>query len=748
MKGARSAEAVLVLALCLVPVGLYADFFAGIDALARIAGAVGIGWLAGVIAARRGWTVYTSVAVATVGCLLSTLYLAFGSETWWGVPQLDTLRSLATGLRDGWARMLTVALPSDTNGVLLTTPLVVSWIVAFCATLVTLRRRAILAPLLPALVAFVGGLLLTAPVSPPRVWLTVAFLAVGLVLALLRANQVSVAPDATAQDSAQGRPALSRVAFGLPIVAAATALGVFFAISVPIADPQQRFDPRDLRAERLDVRTTLSPLVLVRNQLEAKPEQALFTVTFDGRAPTDRVRVAALEQYDGALWTGPSEHLLAGSVLPAGKLGGEQPALVSQRVQIQRLRGPFLPAAGRPVRVRGTEVGFNADAGTLVTTQPLRDYRYEVVSTVDLASDQLPDDAVPGALDNVPALTSGIPPQLASVAETVTAQAGSAPVAKLRALEGYVRETFPYALERPPGHSYGALYEMLLGDETTRMGYAEQLASAFAVLARAEGFPARVAVGYLIDDEPGAGSAYEITTADAHAWPEVYFEREGWVQFEPTDLAQRAAYEPTNDNDLVQTETQDEVVRPPRVVRPEAAAPAEQPSGQSALVVIGRAAAAGMLGLLVLLALLPVLVVVIKKLRRQRRRASKNTAKRIIGAWRETTDRLRERGMVITTTQTAGEVAADARERLGSQSTEPVADLAPLVSSAIFAPYEPDRDSAQQAWALEMQTRRALRRNASILVRARAAVDPRPLLPLNQSSGNGSTNGAGHSSPQ
>jgi hypothetical protein len=214
------------------------------------------------------------------------------------------------------------------------------------------------------------------------------------------------------------------------------------------------------------------------------------------------------------------------------------------------------------------------------------------------------------------------------------------------------------------------------------------------------------------------------------------------VQFEPTDLAQRAAYVPTNDNDLVQTETQDDVVNPPRVVRPEAAAPAEQPGGQSALVVIGRAAAAGMLGLLVLLALLPVLVVVFKKVRRQRRRASKSTAKRIIGAWRETTDRLRERGMVITTTQTAGEVATDARERLGRQSTEPLADLAPLVSSAIFAPFEPDRHSAQQAWALEVQSRRALRRNASILVRARAAVDPRPLLPLSRSSGNGSSNGA------
>jgi hypothetical protein len=55
--------------------------------------------------------------------------------------------------------------------------------------------------------------------------------------------------------------------------------------------------------------------------------------------------------------------------------------------------------------------------------------------------------------------------------------------------------------------------------------------------------------------------------------------------------------------------------------------------------------------------------------------------------------------------------------------------MAPLVSSAIFAPYEPDQQAARQAWVLESQARRALRRDAGWLVRVRAAVDPRPLLP-------------------
>ena len=46
---------------------------------------------------------------------------------------------------------------------------------------------------------------------------------------------------------------------------------------------------------------------------------------------------------------------------------------------------------------------------------------------------------------------------------------------------------------------------------------------------------ARVAVGFqagaIIRQTP-AFSTYSVTTRDAHAWPEVYFPRVGWVSFE------------------------------------------------------------------------------------------------------------------------------------------------------------------------------------------------------------------------
>jgi hypothetical protein len=52
------------------------------------------------------------------------------------------------------------------------------------------------------------------------------------------------------------------------------------------------------------------------------------------------------------------------------------------------------------------------------------------------------------------------------------------------------------------------------------------------MMARAQGIPARMALGFL----PGTrdGSANVVKASDAHAWPELYFEGSGWLRFEPT----------------------------------------------------------------------------------------------------------------------------------------------------------------------------------------------------------------------
>lgn len=63
-------------------------------------------------------------------------------------------------------------------------------------------------------------------------------------------------------------------------------------------------------------------------------------------------------------------------------------------------------------------------------------------------------------------------------------------------------------------------------------GFCSYYATAFVLLARAEGFPARYVQGFCIP--LGNAEETEVYSDMAHAWPEVYLEGRGWIPFEPT----------------------------------------------------------------------------------------------------------------------------------------------------------------------------------------------------------------------
>ncbi len=66
----------------------------------------------------------------------------------------------------------------------------------------------------------------------------------------------------------------------------------------------------------------------------------------------------------------------------------------------------------------------------------------------------------------------------------------------------------------------------------SKEGYCVHYATAMALMARIVGIPARVAVGYT--GGTAVADGYEVTTNNAHAWPELYFAELGWLAFEPT----------------------------------------------------------------------------------------------------------------------------------------------------------------------------------------------------------------------
>ena len=99
-----------------------------------------------------------------------------------------------------------------------------------------------------------------------------------------------------------------------------------------------------------------------------------------------------------------------------------------------------------------------------------------------------------------------------------------------RALEFFNQQPFVYTLQ-PPLLGTQPVDEFLF---ETRRGFCEHYASAFTLLMRAAGIPARVVTGYLGGEENPIDGFYTIRQSDAHAWAEVWYAGRGWVRIDPT----------------------------------------------------------------------------------------------------------------------------------------------------------------------------------------------------------------------
>lgn len=157
------------------------------------------------------------------------------------------------------------------------------------------------------------------------------------------------------------------------------------------------------------------------------------------------------------------------------------------------------------------------------------------------------------------ALPDSLPERVSELAYSITEEYET-DYEKLKAMEKYLR-AIPYSVSPgtvPAGNDFVDYFLFESGE-----GYCTYYASAMCVMARALGYPSRFVQGYVTPETDsdqasvtvGSGHAtyhdesgnvffekeydsyyveYSITNAQAHAWPEIYLEGLGWVQFEPT----------------------------------------------------------------------------------------------------------------------------------------------------------------------------------------------------------------------
>jgi transglutaminase-like putative cysteine protease len=645
---------------------------------------------------------------------------------WAATVSLTVLRPALTDgtlpqtLRDGvlgsWKAILTTLLPAPAKPEFLVLVSVAVWLAAFASAELVLRTPLRAAPAVPALGVWAAALLLGVDGPGSNMPLAAATVVLIAVLVLVRAD----GPEVSWRPLAAGTPAAAVLG------ALAFAVGPFVPVSAAPYDPREQ-----VRAPPPQQREGVSPLDRVGGWL-LNPGQVMFTVGAE-RAAAERL--AVLDGFDGVTWSSTARFVPTGSRVPEGPKPDKSHE-IAQRITIRDLDGVWVPAPDRPRQVDGLPVVVDPASGSLAAAQPLHPGQtYRVDSIVpewtadDLAGAGIATDPEADAARRLPWGPGAKKPpvQLAEFRKFAQAATRGArtPLQKAAMLADYLKIYARYDVTAAPGHGYRQI-DYFLGQG--RRGTPEHFATAYALLARTLGLPSRVVVGF--EGGRRAGDVVQVRSGDVMVWPEIKFDRLGWIRFNPLpdgarpsknnggvaagrteqklEQAQKSAASRQRDPGPTKTAQQEQ----------QRTTPAEDPPTPW-WVFASIALAALVLGYLCAVLLAPAL--------RRRRRRTGTPAARITGAWQQALDHLADVGLSTARTFTAHEVAHFGTSRIGEAAHGHLRTLADLVNHTRFAASHPDPHAADRAWRHTDQLGRLVTAKTGRLHRLRRRLHPRSL---------------------
>lgn len=126
-------------------------------------------------------------------------------------------------------------------------------------------------------------------------------------------------------------------------------------------------------------------------------------------------------------------------------------------------------------------------------------------------------------------LPAGFNPRTLALARQWRQEAGDDAAIVQRAMQ-WIGRDFSYTLSTPLPGRHSA--DEFLFD--WKAGFCEHFSSAFVVLMRGAGIPARVVTGYAGGSRNRYGDYWLVRRMDAHAWAEVWLPQRGWTRVDPT----------------------------------------------------------------------------------------------------------------------------------------------------------------------------------------------------------------------
>ncbi|SFP53389.1 DUF3488 and transglutaminase-like domain-containing protein [Variovorax sp. 770b2] len=291
--------------------------------------------------------------------------------------------------------------------------------------------------------------------------------------------------------------------------------------------------PGDAMAGRMGLSNTMRVGTIAELALD---DSIAARVKFDdNRAPPQSqlyFRGPVLGQFDGREWTALPPWGRGGQGLANLRVTGEP---VRYEVTLEPNNRPWLltlDAAPKAPEAPGLEVVGTPDL-QWISNRPVTDLlRYRAESYPRFQSG--PVRRAGGQLQAYLQLPPGTNPRTAALATEMRndpALASAAAPALVQAVLQRLRTGgYTYTLE--PG-----LYGNDTADEfwfDRKEGFCEHIASAFVVLMRNLGIPARIVTGYQGGELNSIDNYWIIRQRDAHAWAEVWQEGAGWVRVDPT----------------------------------------------------------------------------------------------------------------------------------------------------------------------------------------------------------------------
>lgn len=289
-------------------------------------------------------------------------------------------------------------------------------------------------------------------------------------------------------------------------------------------------------------RVVVSPYVELGGRLGDVNDRLVFTVSTE---TPSYWRLASLDVYEDGIWKVAGSFAAPNPSLDETATRQGDRRTVRHEIDVVNLDAIWLPAAPEPVQVTvdgGAPITVDLVTNAMTVPNERLDsdgLRYTVVSSVAVPTpEQL--RAAPRAdariVGQTHASPDGVPAEIQAQALALTAGLPT-DYDKVMAIHDHLR-SFTHVGDPeivPIGQSSAVrLLE-------TQEGSASDFASAMALMARALGIPSRVAIGFTPGERVDGGSdtasgriTFEVTSHDAHAWTEIYFQDVGWVGFEPT----------------------------------------------------------------------------------------------------------------------------------------------------------------------------------------------------------------------